>query len=67
MKIKIAEQVTKEGFTYLPGVYEVVEGNDFGPGQVTARMAKILMTDYPFVTEDKPKPAVPSFRSKPKK
>lgn len=43
--IEIKLRCTLEGFTYEPGQYEVVTGNDAGPGQVTERIAEKMLHD----------------------
>ena len=45
--IELLQQITMEGFTYLPGKWEVAEGNDAGEGQITAKRAQKLLDDYP--------------------
>lgn len=43
--IEISLRCTLEGFTYEPGQYEVIAGNDAGPGQVTKRIAEKMLHD----------------------
>ena len=45
-KLILKARRTLVGYTYQPGEYEVVEGNDALPGQMTAAIAAKMEANY---------------------
>lgn len=52
MRLKLTQQITLEGFTYPPGEWEVVAGNDAGPAQIIERLAVKMLEDYTGVVSE---------------
>ena len=51
--LTITDRITLEGYTFQPGMYVVVNGNDFDSTSITKQLADKIKHDYPHLVATK--------------